>query len=48
MNFDFPAFLVLITAITGLIWLLDHLLWAPKRAKQKDPTIKVQEPYLVE
>jgi signal peptidase I len=31
MNFDFPTFLVAATAITGGIWLLDALLWAPKR-----------------
>ncbi|WP_127477192.1 signal peptidase I [Sulfurivermis fontis] len=28
---DFPLILVLATAITGVIWLLDALLWAPKR-----------------
>lgn len=33
MNFDFPTFLVAATAITGVIWLLDALLWAPKRRR---------------
>jgi signal peptidase I len=28
---DFPLILVLATAITGVVWLLDILLWAPKR-----------------
>ncbi|WPL17228.1 Signal peptidase I [Thiorhodovibrio winogradskyi] len=31
MSFDFPTFLVAATAVTGGIWLLDVLLWAPKR-----------------
>ncbi|MBK5970560.1 MULTISPECIES: signal peptidase I [Thiorhodovibrio] len=33
MNFDFPTFLVAATAVTGGIWLLDALLWAPKRRR---------------
>lgn len=28
---DFPLILVLATAITGVVWLLDIVLWAPKR-----------------
>ncbi|PKM45171.1 MAG: signal peptidase I [Gammaproteobacteria bacterium HGW-Gammaproteobacteria-1] len=28
---DFPAILVLATAVTGVVWALDVLLWAPKR-----------------
>lgn len=34
MNFDFPTILVAATFITGLIWLLDALLWAPRRRQQ--------------
>ncbi|HHJ15281.1 MAG TPA: signal peptidase I [Gammaproteobacteria bacterium] len=34
MNIDFPALLVLATLITGLIWALDAVLWAPKRKQQ--------------
>ncbi len=31
MNFDFPAFLVLASAVTGGIWLIDALIFAPRR-----------------
>lgn len=31
MNIDFATVLVIATAITGAIWLLDNWLWAPKR-----------------
>ena len=31
MTYDFAFFLLLGTVITGVIWLLDSLLWAPKR-----------------
>ncbi len=31
MNFDFPAFLVLASAVTGGIWLVDALVFAPRR-----------------
>jgi signal peptidase I len=31
MNFDFPAIMVTAVFITGLIWAMDALLWAPKR-----------------
>lgn len=31
MNFDFPTFLVGATVVTGVIWLLDALFFAPKR-----------------
>ncbi|MEA3640045.1 MAG: signal peptidase I [Lamprobacter sp.] len=34
MSFDFPTFLVAATFLTGGIWLLDALLWAPKRRRQ--------------
>lgn len=36
MNFDFPTILVLATLITGLIWLMDALLWAPRRRTQEE------------
>lgn len=40
MSFDFPLILVLASAITGLIWLLDALLWKRKRgAEAKDPVL---------
>lgn len=48
MNFDFPAFLVLATLITGLIWLIDSILWAPKRAAKVEAGREVEEPYMVE
>ena len=31
MNLDFPTILVLLTAITGIIWAADALVWAPRR-----------------
>lgn len=33
MNFDFPAFLVLASAVTGGIWLVDALAFAPRRRR---------------
>ena len=33
MNFDFPTFLVVASAVTGGIWLIDALFLAPKRRK---------------
>jgi signal peptidase I len=33
MNFDFPTFLVVASALTGGIWLIDMLFLAPKRRK---------------
>jgi len=37
---SFPAIMVTLVAVTGFIWLLDMLFWAPKRAdKTKDPLI---------
>jgi signal peptidase I len=33
MSFNFPAFLVLATVLTGGIWLLDALLFAPRRRR---------------
>ncbi|MBL3588465.1 MAG: signal peptidase I [endosymbiont of Escarpia spicata] len=34
MNFDFPAFLVLASAVTGGIWLIDVLFFAPARKRR--------------
>ena len=44
MNLDFPLILVLASLITGLIWALDALFWAPKRrartgGAEKDPVV---------
>ena len=37
---SFPALMVSLVAITGLIWLLDKLVWAPNRTTgQKEPVI---------
>ncbi|NCA71107.1 MAG: signal peptidase I [Sphingobacteriia bacterium] len=57
MNFDFPAFLVIATAVTGGIWLLDAMLFAPRRrrlaeshaaADAEAPPTAPKEPLLVE
>ena len=41
MNLNFAAFLVLATALSGLIWLIDHLAFAKKRksAERKEPIL---------
>ena len=31
MDFDFPTIMVVATGVTGLIWAVDTVLWAPKR-----------------
>ncbi len=37
---SFPAIMVLLVAVTGIIWLVDSLFWASKRSKdQKEPTV---------
>ena len=38
MHFDFPTFLVLATLITGLIWLVDALAFAPRRRRLMEAT----------
>ncbi len=60
MNFDFALVLVLATVATGLIWLVDHLMFAPRRreSRQTVPAAQVSggetartdkhEPVLVE
>lgn len=47
MHFDFPTILVLLTAITGLIWLADVLFLA-RRRREAAGGAKVSEPMLVE
>jgi signal peptidase I len=47
MNFDFPAFLVLATFVTGFVWLMDVVFFAPKR-RAGDVDGKAREPLLVE
>ncbi len=44
MYFDFPTLLVLLTLVTGLVWLLDSLFFAPKRRDRGN----AREPLLVE
>ncbi len=37
---SFPAIMVTLVVVTGIIWLIDMFFWAPQRAsKQKDPLI---------
>ncbi|MBK1693962.1 signal peptidase I [Chromatium weissei] len=39
MTFDFPAFLVLASALSGGIWLIDALLFAPRRRRSDDAAL---------
>lgn len=48
MTFDFPAFLVLATLATGLIWLLDAMFLAHRRKLVVTEEKSVKEPVLVE
>ncbi len=49
MNFDIALFLVVLSAVTGVIWLLDSLVWAQKRHQQtQDSGIEVKEPFYVD
>jgi signal peptidase I len=54
MDFDFALVLVLATLLTGLIWLLDSLAFAPKRralagvSNAKNVSLAQQDPLLVE
>ena len=48
MQFDFPTILVLAAAITGLIWAVDALLFAPRRRARAEEGRGVKEPVLVE
>lgn len=56
MNFDFPTFLVLACFVTGVIWLVDAVLFAPRRKQRVEETLSgggarveaYKEPILVE
>lgn len=49
MDFDFAAILVGLTALTGVIWLIDHLLFARRRNEAATATgNEKKEPLLVE
>ena len=52
MHFDFAAILVILTALTGAIWALDAVLFAPRRrralASSGDNAKVVKEPIIVE
>tara|TARA_R110001592_G_scaffold91754_3_gene268247 strand:- start:35427 stop:36203 length:777 start_codon:yes stop_codon:yes gene_type:complete len=52
MDFDFPLILVILTFITGIIYLLDVLWFSSKRNKsQEDPSAKANEletPWIIE
>ncbi len=59
MSFDFAAILVMATLVTGIIWLVDIMLWAPARGQQRQRLItagadsekiadSIREPLLVE
>jgi signal peptidase I len=39
VHFDFAAFLVLATALTGIIWLIDRLAFASSRGEGKEPML---------
>jgi len=49
MNFDFEFFLLAGSIITGVIWVLDHWLWAPKRRLEPaDQNGEISEPVVIE
>jgi signal peptidase I len=52
MNFDFPMLLVLATFVTGGIWLIDAVAFAPRRKRKVDPGAQKEstprEPLMVE
>jgi signal peptidase I len=48
MQFDFPTILFLAAIVTGIIWALDVLLWAPKRRATGQSGEAVKEPLIVE
>ena len=48
MNIDFALILVVGSFVTGMIWLLDHLLWAKKREPVEDVSDETNEPVIVE
>ena len=46
IKLDFALILVVLTAVTGVIWAIDHLLFAKQRASRLGD--KAKEPLLVE
>lgn len=48
MHFDFAALLVLLSALTGVIWLIDALFFAKARAARVEAGAQVKEPLIVE
>jgi len=48
MNFDFAAFLLLASVVTGIIWALDSMYWAKPRAAAATADAPAQEPVVVE
>jgi len=44
MTIDFPLLLVLFTLVTGLIWAVDIVLWAPKRRARVEALNNAEEP----
>ena len=56
MNIDFPTLLVVVSFVTGMIWLIDALLFAPQRRRdaeaeaesEKRDEVRVKEPLVVE
>jgi signal peptidase I len=48
MQFDFPTILFLAALFTGLVWLVDAYLWAPRRKMNLPEGKEAKEPILVE
>ena len=48
MHFDFAALLVLLSALTGIIWLIDALFFAKARNAHAETGAQVKEPLIVE
>lgn len=49
MNFDFPLILVMLTLLTGAVWLIDRLFFAPRVTADTIPAEKdLERPYWVE
>jgi len=49
MNFDIALFLVVLSFVTGVIWLLDILVWAQKRQQVADQSSELaKEPFYVD
>ncbi len=48
MNFDIALFLVILSAVTGIIWLMDILVWSQQRAQKQKSGESVKEPIYVD